>query len=160
LAGVVIDADRGAALVAVCVPVLGLAGALPVASASLTGTSVRKIATIPHLTAVRSPAGAPRAQAGWTIQEGRPVQHDLLQGSRVHRRLDLGRRDFERLHPRSKAAAAAQLADAGVKTTIPEISGARSIIETWHGYPKAATVAQNHIQQGFRGCWIMALGTN
>jgi hypothetical protein len=32
--------------------------------------------------------------------------------------------------------------------------------ETWHGYPKAATVAQNHIQQGFRGCWIMALGTN
>lgn len=47
-----------------------------------------------------------------------------------------------------------------MKTTIPEISGARSIIETWHGYPKAATVAQNHIQQGFRGCWIMALGTN
>jgi hypothetical protein len=60
LAGVVVDADRGAALVAVCVPVLGLAGALPVASASLTGTSVRKIATIPHLTAVRSPAGARR----------------------------------------------------------------------------------------------------
>jgi hypothetical protein len=21
-------------------------------------------------------------------------------------------------------------------------------------------LAQNHIQQGFRGCWIMALGTN
>jgi hypothetical protein len=53
-----------------------------------------------------------------------------------------------------------QLADVGVKVTLPEISGARSIVETFEGQPNAATVAQRHISQGFRGCWILALGTN
>src|SRR5205085_9976545 len=40
-----------ALLAAVLVPVLGLAGALPVASASLTSTSAKKIAKIPQLNA-------------------------------------------------------------------------------------------------------------
>jgi len=53
-----------------------------------------------------------------------------------------------------------QLADVGVSTTYPEISGARSIVETFEGYPNAATVAQAHISDGFDGCWILALGTN
>jgi len=42
----------------------------------------------------------------------------------------------------------------------PEISGARSIIETYENFPNAATVAQEHISDGFHGCWILALGTN
>ena len=46
------------------------------------------------------------------------------------------------------------------KRTIPEISGARSIIETFEGHPNAATVAKQHVDAGFRGCWILALGTN
>ena len=53
-----------------------------------------------------------------------------------------------------------QLADVGVSTTYPEISGARSIYETFEGLPNAATVAQAHVADGFRGCWILALGTN
>jgi len=53
-----------------------------------------------------------------------------------------------------------QLADVGVTTFYPEISGARSIVETFEGYPNAATVAQNHISAGYNGCWILALGTN
>jgi hypothetical protein len=48
----------------------------------------------------------------------------------------------------------------GVTTFIPEISGARSIVETYEGYPNAYTVAQQLIQQGYRGCWVLALGTN
>jgi hypothetical protein len=48
----------------------------------------------------------------------------------------------------------------GVKRTFSEVSGARSIVETWHGLPNAATVAQRHVSQGYRGCWILALGTN
>ena len=45
-------------------------------------------------------------------------------------------------------------------TFIPEISGARSIVETYEGYPNAYTVAQQLIQQGYHGCWVLALGTN
>jgi hypothetical protein len=54
----------------------------------------------------------------------------------------------------------AQLAQVGVHTFYPEISGARSIVETYHGFANGATVAQSHIGDGFEGCWIMALGTN
>src|SRR6202011_5050653 len=52
------------------------------------------------------------------------------------------------------------LADVGVTTTIPEISGARAIIETFQGQASAATVAPQHVSQGFHGWWILALGTN
>ena len=54
----------------------------------------------------------------------------------------------------------ARYAQAGVTTFIPEISGARSIVETYEGYPNAYTVAQQLIQQGYHGCWVLALGTN
>jgi peptidoglycan/LPS O-acetylase OafA/YrhL len=54
----------------------------------------------------------------------------------------------------------ARYAQVGVTTFIPEISGARSIVETYQGYPNAATVAQQLIQQGYHGCWVLALGTN
>jgi len=55
---------------------------------------------------------------------------------------------------------AAQYRRVGVKTFIPEVSGARSIVETWHGFPNAYTVAQQLIRGGYRGCWVLAVGTN
>jgi peptidoglycan/LPS O-acetylase OafA/YrhL len=54
----------------------------------------------------------------------------------------------------------ARYAQVGVTTFIPEISGARSIVETYQGYPNAYTAAQQLIQQGYHGCWVLALGTN
>jgi hypothetical protein len=62
--------------------------------------------------------------------------------------------------PNPRLRLPAQLAKFGVTTTYPEISGARSIIETFEGQPNAATVAQQHLSSGFKGCWILALGTN
>jgi hypothetical protein len=62
--------------------------------------------------------------------------------------------------PNPRQRLQAQLADVGVSTTYPEISGARSIVETFEGQPNAATVAQHHISSGFRGCWVLAMGTN
>jgi peptidoglycan/LPS O-acetylase OafA/YrhL len=62
--------------------------------------------------------------------------------------------------PNPRLRLPAQLADVGVRTTYAEISGARSIVETFEGFPNAATVAQQHVSAGFRGCWILALGTN
>ncbi|MGO9754215.1 MAG: acyltransferase family protein [Solirubrobacteraceae bacterium] len=54
----------------------------------------------------------------------------------------------------------AQLADVGVKQFYPEISGARSIVELYERIPNGAMIAQSHIKAGFKGCWIIALGTN
>ncbi len=62
--------------------------------------------------------------------------------------------------PNPRERIAAQYARVGAVTFIPEISGARSIVETYDGQPNAYTVAQQLIQQGYRGCWVMALGTN
>ena len=45
-------------------------------------------------------------------------------------------------------------------TFIPEISGARSIVETYDGQPNAYTVAAQLVRHGYRGCWVLALGTN
>jgi hypothetical protein len=55
---------------------------------------------------------------------------------------------------------AAQYSRVGVTRFIPEVSGARSIYETWHGYPNGYTVAQQLISHGYSGCWVIALGTN
>ncbi len=62
--------------------------------------------------------------------------------------------------PNARQRLGARLATVGVKKLYPEISGARSIIETYENFPNAATVAQAHISAGYHGCWILALGTN
>jgi peptidoglycan/LPS O-acetylase OafA/YrhL len=62
--------------------------------------------------------------------------------------------------PNPRDRIGAQYARVGVATFIPEISGARSIVETYDGQPNAYTVAQQLIQRGYRGCWVLALGTN
>ena len=62
--------------------------------------------------------------------------------------------------PNRRLRAPAQLFRVGVKTTHVELSGARSIHETHDRNPNAATVAERQISAGFRGCWILALGTN
>lgn len=54
----------------------------------------------------------------------------------------------------------AQLRDVGVTTFHPEISGARSIIETYEGHPNAESVVQKYVNSGYKGCWILALGNN
>ena len=40
-----------------------------------------------------------------------------------------------------------------------QISGARSIVETWEGQPNARTVAEQ-LTGSYNGCWVLALGTN
>ena len=62
--------------------------------------------------------------------------------------------------PRASQRLQSQLGRVGVRTTYPEISGARSTVETYQGHPNAATVAQSYVRRGYRGCWILAVGTN
>ncbi len=62
--------------------------------------------------------------------------------------------------PRARLRIAAQYRRVGVAHFIPEVSGARSIVETWHGFPNGQTVARRLIRRGYHGCWVIALGTN
>ncbi len=41
-----------------------------------------------------------------------------------------------------------------------QVSGARSIEERFEGEPNAQEVAEAEKAEGFRGCWVLALGTN
>jgi hypothetical protein len=54
----------------------------------------------------------------------------------------------------------AQFARVGATSQYIEISPARSIVETLSGQANAEQVARRLVAQGFRGCWVLALGTN
>jgi peptidoglycan/LPS O-acetylase OafA/YrhL len=54
----------------------------------------------------------------------------------------------------------AQYADVGVREEHFEISGARSIEERFEGEPNAQEVAEAWKLEGYKGCWVLALGTN
>ena len=54
----------------------------------------------------------------------------------------------------------AQLARVGATTQYIEISGARSTVETLSAQANAYDVARQLMAEGFRGCWVLALGTN
>ncbi len=54
----------------------------------------------------------------------------------------------------------AQFARVGATSQHIEISRARSIVETLSGQANAGEVARQLVTNGFRGCWVFALGTN
>jgi peptidoglycan/LPS O-acetylase OafA/YrhL len=54
----------------------------------------------------------------------------------------------------------AQYASVGATVQHYEISGARSIVETFEGQPNGYEVAQRWLRRGYHGCWVLALGTN
>jgi hypothetical protein len=55
---------------------------------------------------------------------------------------------------------AAQYADIGVRHLWVDASGGRSIVETLPGQVNGYNVARTWASDGFRGCWVLALGTN
>lgn len=54
----------------------------------------------------------------------------------------------------------ARYADVGVKRSIMKIVGATSVVESLPGTPNAYEMASQVKRDGFRGCWVLALGTN
>ena len=54
----------------------------------------------------------------------------------------------------------AQYADVGVHAVRTDISGARSVVEVLPGQINGFDAAQAIYGSGFRGCWVIALGTN
>jgi peptidoglycan/LPS O-acetylase OafA/YrhL/lysophospholipase L1-like esterase len=54
----------------------------------------------------------------------------------------------------------AQYQDVGVQTVRTDISGARSVVETLPGQINGYDAARTIVSGGYRGCWVIALGTN
>jgi peptidoglycan/LPS O-acetylase OafA/YrhL/lysophospholipase L1-like esterase len=139
----------GITFAALLLAVVGLTGALPAASAGHgSRPAAARISRLPR----SRPVADRIRQAPSTRTACRSVVYigdSTSEGSISHSYL-----------PNPKQRLGPQLAAVGVRSTIPEISGARSIVETFEGHPNAATIAQQHKSEGFRGCWILALGTN
>jgi peptidoglycan/LPS O-acetylase OafA/YrhL len=54
----------------------------------------------------------------------------------------------------------ARYEDVGVHSVVTDISGARSVVEVLPGQINGYDAARNITRNGFRGCWVLALGTN
>jgi peptidoglycan/LPS O-acetylase OafA/YrhL/lysophospholipase L1-like esterase len=54
----------------------------------------------------------------------------------------------------------AQYQRVGVQDVATDIRGARSIVETYHDEPNAETAVAERVDDGYAGCWVMAMGTN
>ena len=147
-------AISGAPLGFLILPVLGLAGALPVASAGLAsaGTGARPPPPLAASASRAGPSAARRAERPPTRTSCRRVVYigDSTSEGAVSP-------DYV---PNPKRRLPHQLARVGVKSSDMEVSGARSIVEAIPGQTNAATVARQLVARGFRGCWILALGTN
>ena len=144
------------ALAVLCVPALGLAGLLPAASArnGQPGVSRSELnhaqLTVANGKAkttavlVASPA-ATKTSCRSVVYIGDSTSEGEISTDYI---------------PNPRQRLAAQLADVGVTHFVPQISGARSIVEIYEGRPDAASVARTEVADGFHGCWILALGTN
>jgi peptidoglycan/LPS O-acetylase OafA/YrhL len=140
-------------LAAVSLAVVGLIGVLPAASAGVG--SPQKISKLPiSLAAINSSSPRPSA-----VRVAPATQTSCRSVVYIGDSTSEGQISTDYI-PNPRLRLPAELAKVGVRTTYPEISGARSIVETFEGNPNAATVAEQHISEGFHGCWILALGTN
>jgi peptidoglycan/LPS O-acetylase OafA/YrhL len=159
-----IDARRrrlvleGGTLAAVLLVILSLAGALPVASEGTNYATGGRLTQVAQIT-VTSTASHDAHRAKPRRPRPLPTKSSCRSAVYIGDSTSEGEISTDYI-PNPRQRLQAQLADVGVTTTYPEISGARSIVETYEGFPNAATVAQNHISAGFHGCWILAIGTN
>jgi hypothetical protein len=62
--------------------------------------------------------------------------------------------------PQARYRIDAQYRDVGVRHVHLDISGARSIVENYHGEPNADEATASRLAAGYDGCWVFAMGTN
>jgi hypothetical protein len=62
--------------------------------------------------------------------------------------------------PKRRERITAQYEDVGVRSVVTDISGARSVVEVLPGQINGYDAMRNITRGGFRGCWVIALGTN
>ena len=155
-------AVSGAVLAALFVPALSLSGLLPAASAGIGRGRVALLAQVRPITSradakTRDPPTDPATGTGTgTGVLALPTKTSCRSVAYIGDSTSAGEISTDYI-PNPRQRLPAQLARVGVKLSLPEISGGRSIVEIFDGLPNAATVARNLLAHGFRGCWILAL---
>ena len=144
---------RGSDLRAGCVALRAAAVALLVSSLSLTdivpgGPS----AAMAAVAAARGPRVA-------TVAHTPPLRTSCKQVAHLGDSTSDGLVEADFL-PDAAQRIPAQYARVGVSQSIMEVVGANSIVETLPGDENGYEIAQGLVAQGYRGCWVMALGTN
>jgi len=109
------------------------------------------------LTVHRAPPGNPDVPAPATSTPGQPL------GTKCTSVILVGDSTSEGLYGANSTLAPTenlqgQLEDVGVRSFTADISGARSIIESYEGQPSGEKVVKQYVDAGYRGCWIIALG--
>jgi hypothetical protein len=108
------------------------------------GASTRPAAPAAHAAA---PAAAqpPRSSCTSVAHVGDSTSVDLISASTL---------------PNPTQQLTAQYSGVGVQHLLMDASGGRSIVEQMPGQINGYKVASNWWNQGYRGCWVFALGTN
>ena len=138
-----------------------MSGARPQAMAAPDTSGARPQAmAAPDTSGARPRDKAPRAM---THRDVPPAKRRLRTSCRAV--VDVGDSTSEGLTspsylPNPKQRIEARYAAVGATIQHYEISGARSIVETYEGQPNAADVVTAWMRDGYRGCWVLALGTN
>jgi peptidoglycan/LPS O-acetylase OafA/YrhL len=161
-----------AALVALLVACVGLAGAPPAHLSFLSAQSPEQAAeaalsggTIERTTRLVRVSGQSAAAPGAELRPPVPVSPEPSKRTSCRSVVHMGDSTSEGLisHdylPKRSDRIEARYAHVGVNTEHMEISGATSIVETLPGGTNAQEVAQRLIADGYHGCWVLALGTN
>ena len=147
----------------------GLSGAIPgsgtgsgVAGTQTAGSGITVTPATGSRSAVKAPA-ATAAPAG-SPETGVPAQLAGLHTS-CRAVAHIGDSTSDGLNspdylPNRHQRIPARYAAVGVKSTWLDISGARSVVETLPGQVNGYDAAKALVREGFRGCWVIALGTD
>jgi peptidoglycan/LPS O-acetylase OafA/YrhL len=137
--------SRLAAAGAGAVLLLALAGFAGVGGESGQSTVPGKLALARTVTTPASDRGPRRTSCKSVVHVGDSTSEGLVSREYL---------------PNPKQLISARYARVGVRTQHLEVSGGRSIYETVAGAPNANDVAASWKGKGYKGCWVLALGTN
>jgi peptidoglycan/LPS O-acetylase OafA/YrhL len=168
-------AASAAATAALAAAVVALTGAVPAASAGPYNFAASSSVVAPVTSTSSTSATAPASPAGSADQDGAGAQRGAARQRAASSAFPLQTSCRSVAHfgdstsdglvspdylPDPAQRINAQCADVGVKSVRFEIRGGTSIVETILNEPNAYTVAQRLVRHGYRGCWVLALGTN
>jgi lysophospholipase L1-like esterase len=114
---------------------------LPAASKSITKAKPQPALAGPH----SAPGGPLRTSCQSVVHIGDSTSEGLVSSDYL---------------PSPRKRLARRYEDVGVQTVRTDISGARSVVEVLPGQVNGYNAARDLVRDGFRGCWVLALGTN
>jgi hypothetical protein len=149
-----------------------IAGVSAVLLASVAGAASARVFTgrgqvsrnvggrLPSLASARSGLASTRARHGPQGRPARPADRTSCASvGHIGDSTSVGMVSAVSL-PNPAQRLAAQYRDVGVRHVWINASGGRSVVEQLPGQLNGYRVASSWYQEGFRGCWVFALGTN